>query len=69
MDTHGKIFDKILNIRPTHLFANNSLVNTRQHGFRKNCDTNTAQATFYETIAQSINNKLKVDIFLTTLLE
>lgn len=64
LETYGKIFDKILNIRLTHFLENNSLVNTRQHGFRRNRGTNTALANFYETIANSINNKLKVDIVL-----
>ena len=59
-----KIFYKILTISLTHFLENSSLINTRQHGFRRNCGTNTALATFYGTIANSINNELKVDIVL-----
>ena len=64
LDTQGKIFDKILNIRLSHFLECNDLINKRQHGFRRNRGTNTALSTFYETIANSINNNLKVDIVL-----
>ena len=65
LDTQGKILDKILSIRLTHFQENNILINTRKHGgFRRNHGTNTALATFYGTIANIINNELKVDIVL-----
>lgn len=64
LDTHGKIFDTILNSRlQNHLLVNNQM-NPRQHGFRPNRGTHTALAVIHETVVRHKAMKHPVDVVL-----
>ena len=64
LDIHGKILDKILNYRLTHLLEHSNTNNPRQHGFRKHRGTHTALATFYETLSNNYQHDKTQDIVL-----
>ncbi|NJL51981.1 MAG: hypothetical protein HC930_06695 [Hydrococcus sp. SU_1_0] len=64
LDIHGKLLDKILNIRLTNHLTIHDHYNTRQHGFRKNRGTHTALATLYETLAINTAQHYTTDIIL-----
>ena len=64
LDTQGKILDKILNTRLYTYLEHNNIINTRQHGFRKNRGTHTALATLCETISNNLTQKFTTDIVL-----
>ena len=63
-ETHGKIFDKILNQSLyTHLRIRNKL-NDKQHGFTHFRGTHTALATLHEKIAFAKHNKHKLNLIM-----
>ena len=64
LETHGKVFGKILNRRLTDYLEENELMNPRKHGFRRTRGTGTAHVVFWETVANNINNKYRTDIVL-----
>ena len=64
LDIHGKLLDKILNNRLYEHLSIHNIHNTRQHGFRKHRGTNTALATFHETLAIHLAQRHTTDIVL-----
>ena len=64
LDIQGKLFDKILNTRLTHHLDRHNINNDSQHRFRKNRSTQTALATFYETLANIKQHQYTANIIL-----
>ena len=64
LDTHGKVYDKIIKNRTDQHTETHNQHNTRQHGFRTARGTHTALTTLYETISNDIANKHTIDIVL-----
>ena len=64
LETHGKVFGKILNRRLTDYLEENEFMNARQHGFRRKRGTGTAHGVYWETVANNINNKYRTEIVL-----
>ena len=64
LNTEGKVFDRILNVRFSCTIEANGHVNPRQHGFRRGRGTHTALATLYETIANNISIRNSTDVIL-----
>ena len=64
LNTEGKVFDRILNVRFSNYIEAKQFVNKRQHGFRRGRGTHTALATLYESISNHKANKYTVDVVL-----
>jgi len=64
LDVHGKILDKILNTRLNRHLNRHNILHPRQHGFRQQRGTDTALATFHETIAINMAQRHYTDIIL-----
>ena len=64
LNTEGKVFDRLLNVRFSCFIEGNGHVNPRQHGFRKGRGTHTALATLYETIVNNISVRKSIDVTL-----
>ena len=64
LNTEGKVFDRILNVRFSCIIEANGHVNPRQHGFRRARGTHTALATLYETISNNIAVRNSIDVVL-----
>ena len=64
LNTEGKVFDRLLNVRLSCILEGNGHVNKRQHGFRRGRGTHTALATLYETIVNNISIRNSIDVIL-----